>query len=173
MFVTSCHAIYSSVVSLLGSFVSNSSSGSCSSLYSSFCTRSLLLIHSCTIASRLFYHTPWCFFHTLLFLVMLLVSVITCFLVTWEFSLLFVFYYFQQFSQGLCQLHSISACLGRTYWFHSSSLTFLICLTKSFIYSSNVSYFSLGSLISLFYNSSEYKTTLCSSISFLHHRNSF
>ena len=88
-------------------------------------------------------------------------------------SLFLLLFLFQLLSHGLCQLHSISACLGSICLLHSSSLVFLMCRTKSFIYSSKTNCFSLGSLISLLWNSSEYSTTLCRSISFWHHWNSF
>ena len=86
-----------------------------------------------------------------------------------RFLLLFLL---QLLRTGLCQLHSTSACLGSVCYFHSSSLLLRICSTQSFICSSYRDYFSLGSLISLFWNSSEYSTTLCSSIQLRHHWNS-
>ena len=175
VYCCSCHAGCSYLAALSGSFAIRTYSGSRSSWNSSFCSCSLLLIHSCTNVSRLFCHTPWCCLHTLLFLVVLLTWVTIYFLDSFVLisSLFRLLFLFQLFSQGLCQLHSISAYLGRIYYLQKSSLTFLICRIKSLICSSIMSYLSLGSVISLRWNSSEYSTTLWSSSPLLHHWNSF
>ena len=117
---------------------------------------------------------PYFFFQTLLFLVALFIQVMTCFLVTscccsLRFLLLFLL---QLFKTGLCQLHSTSAQFGSIYYFHSSSLLFLMCSIKSLIYLSQRVCYSFGSLTNLFQKSSEYRTILCNSMLFWHHWNS-
>ena len=126
LFLESCNLFLCCIMT--SSSVGCTSSNSWSSWNNSFCSCSLVFIHSCTIESRFFCQTPRCYFHTLLFLVTLLIYVITCFLVPFSLLSLSLLFLFQLFNQGLCQLHSISACLGNIHCFHSSSLTFLICL---------------------------------------------
>ena len=128
---SSSQAIYSRDTYPAGSSIVSVSSDSWYSWNSSSCSSSLFFIHSCTIASRLLCQAPRCCCHTLLFLVTLSTCVITCFLVPWSFfsSLCLLLFLFQLFNQGLCQLVSISACLGRVCYLQRPSLTSLICLT--------------------------------------------
>ena len=107
---------------------------------------SLPLIQSCTNWSRFGCQTPTFLFQILLFLLSRSTSRTICFLGLFVpcSSLFLLFLFCQLFRLGLCQLHSISACLGSTYWFHSLSLSILMCLTKSFIHSSYLTYYSLG-----------------------------
>ena len=102
---------------------------SSSSLYCSSYSFSFITIHSYTNVSRLFFQIPLLYFHTLLFLISLCIWVITFFLCPlFYFSYLFLLVAFLQlFSQGLCQLHSISAYLGRIFCRHNSSLLFRMC----------------------------------------------
>ena len=126
----SSHDVYSSVALWSGSSDVWISSSSWSSWNNSFCSCSLIFIQSCTIESRLSCQTPRCCFQILLFLVTLLICVITCFLVPFSIfsSLCLLLVLCQLFNQGLCQLHSTSACLGSSCCLHSSSLTFIMRL---------------------------------------------
>ena len=146
-FLCSSHASYSMVSSDLCHRKGWLSTYSRSIAYIYSYSSSLPLIQSCTNWSRFGCQTPTFLFQILLFLLSRSTSRTISFLGLFVpcSSLFLLFLLCQLFRLGLCQLHSISACLGNIYWFHSLSLSVLMCLTKSLIHSSYLIYYSLGS----------------------------